>query len=201
MEIRNSKFKVGDKVTTLSKVGEVLGTISGIKYYDLQEGTYIYKVKFDRDGFTEESYLDQFVLDAYIEKPKSVWDLKEGDTYYSIYGNGNVSSEKKWFDDDYENNYREIGNTFLTKEEAEFEVERRRIETKMIKLGGRRKFELGKANWYLEYRPSSGGIEILWSSYEIDQGVIYFDSEEKAKKVVEIIGKGIIEKYIFGVDK
>ena len=200
MQIREPKFKVGDKVTTLSKVGEVLGTISGIKYYDLQEGTYIYKVKFDRDGFTEESYLDQFVLDAYIEKPKSVWDLKEGDTYYSIYGNGNVSSEKKWFDDDYENNYREIGNVFLTNEEAKFEVERRMIETEMLKLGGRRKFELGKANWYLEYRPMSGGIEAMWTTYEMMQGTIYYDSEEKAKKVVEIIGKDIIKKYIFGVE-
>ena len=72
MEIKNPKFKVGDKVTTLSKVGEVLGTISGIKYYDLQEGTYIYKVKFDIDGFTDESYLDQFVLDAYTNKQKFV---------------------------------------------------------------------------------------------------------------------------------
>lgn len=88
----------------------------------------------------------------------------------------------------------------MNKEEAEFEVERRKIETEMLRLGGRRKFEQGKANWFFEYRPSSGGIEILWSSYEIDQGTIYYDSEEKAKKVVEIIGKDIIKKYIFGVD-
>ena len=126
--------------------------------------------------------------------------MKEGDTYYSIYGNGNVSSEKKWFDDEYENNYREIGNVFLTEEEAKYEIERRMIETEMLKLGGRRKAEQGKANWFLEYRPMSGGIEILWSSYEMRQGTIYFESEEKAKKVVEIIGKDIIKKYIFGVD-
>lgn len=88
----------------------------------------------------------------------------------------------------------------MTKEEAESELERVKIEAEMIRLGGRRKFELGKANWFFEYRPSSGGIEILCSSYEINQGVIYFDSEEKAKKVVEIIGKDIIKKYIFGVE-
>lgn len=203
MEIRNSKFKVGDKVTTLSKVGEVLGTISGIKYYDLQEGTYIYKVKFDRDGFTEESYLDQFVLDAYIEKPKTVWDLKEGDTYYSIYGNGNVSSEKKWFDDEYENNYREIGNVFLTKEEAEFEVERRKVETEMLRIGGRRNFKKGEDNYYIFcdfsfhydiriYKEKDGSF---------GKGMIYFDSIKECMNAIDSIGVDRIKKYLFGVEE
>lgn len=194
MEIKEPKFKVGDKV--IDKKGHV-GNVMKVDSYHFDEDEYWYNVRIDEGtpAFYTEPYLD-----PYVEKPKSVWDLKEGDTYYSIYGNGNVSSEEKWFDDDYENHYREIGNVFLTREEAEFEVERRRIETKMIRLGGKRKSEQGKANWFFEYRPSSGGIEILWSSYEIDQGVIYFDSEEKAKKVVEIIGKDIIKKYIFGVE-
>ena len=90
---------------------------------------------------------------------------------------------------------------FRSKAEAEFERERRKIETEMFRLGGRRKFELGKANWYLEYRPMSGGIEAMWTTYEMIQGTIYYDSEEKAKKVVEIIGKDRIEKYIFGVEE
>lgn len=195
MEIRKPKFELGQKV--IDKKGHV-GNVTKVDSYHFDEDEYWYSVS--SDGGTQGLYTETY-LDQYAEKPKTVWDLKEGDTYYSIYGNGNVSSEKKWFDDDYENNYREIGNTFLTREEAEFEVERRRIETKMIRLGGKRKAEQGKANWFLEYRPASGGIEILWSSYETDQGVIYFESEEKAKKVVEIIGKGIIKKYIFGVEE
>ena len=197
MEIREPRYKVGDKV--YCKQYESSAIITGVSDYSFNKDKYFYNVEWEQDDYLDEIHED--LLEPYVEKPKSVWDLKEEDTYYSIYGNGNVSSEKKWFDDDYENNYREIGNVFLTREEAEFEVERRRIETKMIRLGGRRKTEQGKANWFFEYRPSSGGIEILWSSYEMDQGVIYFDSEEKAKEAVEIIGKDRIKKYIFGVEE
>ena len=197
MQIREPRYKFGDKVYCKQyKSGAI---ITGVSDYSFNNDKYFYNVEWECDDYLDEIHED--LLEPYIEKPKSVWDLKEGDTYYSIYGNGNVSSEKKWFDDDYENNYREIGNVFLTREEAEFEVERRRIETKMIRLGGKRKPEQGKANWFFEYRPSSGGIEILWSSYETDQGVIYFDSEEKAKKALETIGEERFKKYIFGVDE
>lgn len=197
MEIREPKFKAGDKV--YCKQYKSSAIITGVSDYSFNKDKYFYNVEWEHDDYLDEIHED--LLEPYTEKHKSVWDLKEGDTYYSIYGNGNVSSEKKWFDDDYENNYREIGNTFLTREEAEFEVERRRIETKMIRLGGKRKTEQGKANWFFEYRPASGGIEILWSSYEMDQGVIYFDSEEKAEEAVEIIGKDRIKKYIFRVEE
>jgi hypothetical protein len=197
MQIREPKFKFGDKV--YCKQYKSSAIITGVSDYSFNTDKYFYNVEWEHDDYLDEIHED--LLEPYIEKPKSVWDLKEGDTYYSIYGNGNVSSEKKWFDDEYENNYREIGNVFLTREEAEFEVERRKIETEMIKLGGRRKFELGKANWYLEYRPMSEGIEAMWTTYEMRQGTIYYDSEEKAKKVVEIIGKGIIKKYLFGVEE
>lgn len=197
MEIKEPKFIEGQKVRYI-EYGDIY-TVVEINRYSFSGNEYWYELETDRKKYT--CTRPESKLEPYTEKPKSVWDLKEGDTYYSIYGNGNVSSEEKWFDNDYENNYREIGNVFLTREEAEFEVERRRIETKMIRLGGKRKPEQGKANWFFEYRPSSGGIEILWSSYETDQGVIYFESEEKAKKALEAIGEGIIKKYIFGVEE
>ena len=196
MEIKEPKFKPGEKV--VDSINDEQLIVSQVAYYRFYDDNYVYILK--RNGGENFGYEEESHLTPYIEKPKSVWDLKDGDTYYSIYGNGNVSSEKKWFDDEYENNYREIGNVFLTNEEAKFDIERRMIETEMLKLGGRRKFELGKANWYLEYRPMSEGIEAMWTTYEMRQGTIYYDSEEKAKNVVEIIGKDIIKKYIFGVD-
>lgn len=140
-------------------------------------------------------------MEPYIEKPKSVWFLQVRDTYYVIdYDAMNVRSVI-FFNDTDDLNYRYLGNCFLTKEEAESELERVKIEAEMLRLGGRRKFELGKANWYLEYRPMSEGIEAMWTTYEMRQGTIYYDSEEKAKKVVEIIGKDIIKKYIFVVEE
>lgn len=197
IEIREPRYKVGDKV--YCKQYKSSATITGISDYSFTKDKYFHTVEWENGNYLDE--ISEDLLEPYIEKPKSVWYLKEGDTYYSIYGNGSVSSEKKWFDDEYENNYREIGNVFLTEEEAKYEIERRMIETEMLKLCGRRKFELGKANWYLEYRPMSEGIEAMWTTYEMRQGTIYYDSEEKAKKVVEIIGKDRIKKYIFGVEE
>lgn len=205
MEIRNPKFKVGDKVTTLSKVGEVLGTISGIKYYDLQEGTYIYKVKFDIDGFTEESYLDQFVLDDYTEEPKTVWDLKNDDTYYLIDTYGDVMNAT-WndIDIDIDSKFRKIGNVFLTKEEAENDVERRKVETEMLRLGGRREFKNGENNYYIvcDFDSSHFAIRIFNNKSDgFAPMTIYFDSAKECRNAIETIGEDRIRKYIFGVNK
>ena len=205
MEIKEPKFKVGDKVTTLSKAGEVLGTISGIKYYDLQEGTYIYKVKFDIDGFTEESYLDQFVLDAYTEKPKTVWDLKNDDTYYLIDTDGDVMNAT-WndIDIDIDSKFRKIGNVFLTKEEAEDEIERRKVETEMLHLGGRREFKNGENNYYIvcDFDSSHFAIRIFNNKSDgFAPMTIYFDSVKECRNAIDSIGEDRIKKYIFGVDE
>jgi len=195
MEIREPKFKAGDKV--YCKQYKSSATITGVSDYSFNKDKYFYNVEWEHDDYLDEIHED--LLEPYIEKKKSIWDLKEGDTYYVISGYGEVLETTWKYNID--SNSRKIGNAFLTKEEAEYELERRKIETEMIRLGGKRKTEQGKANWFFEYRPASGGIEILWSSYEMDQGVIYFDSEEKAEEAVEIIGKDRIKKYIFRVEE
>lgn len=196
MEIKEPKFKAGDKVIT--KKGHV-GNVIKVDSYHFVEDEYWYDVSCDEitPGFYTEHYLD-----PYVEKPKTVWDLKEGDTYYSIYGNGNVSSEKKWFDDDYENNYREIGNVFLTREEAEFECERRKIETEMIRLGGRREFKSGENNYYIVCDFDTHYSIVVFNN-KIDgfaQMMIYFDSAKECRNAIEKIGEDRLKKYIFGVE-
>ena len=126
--------------------------------------------------------------------------MKEGDTYYSIYGNGNVSSEKKWFDDDYENNYREIGNVFLTREEAECEIERRKVETEMLYLGGRREFKNGENNYYIvcDFDSSHFAIRIFNNKSDgFAPMTIYFDSSKECRNAIETIGEDRIKRYIF----
>lgn len=192
MQIKDPKFKEGQKVRDIED-GDIY-TVVEINRYSFSGNEYWYELEADRKEYTYTR--PESKLETYIDKPKTVWDLKEGDTYYSIYGNGNVSSEKKWFDDDYENNYREIGNVFLTREEAEFEVERRRIETEMLRLGGRRKFNRGKDNYFIMYTRIEGLDYVNYHSMH-EQGVIYFDSELDAINAVKTIGKDKIKKYIF----
>lgn len=196
MEIKEPKFKVGDKVIDILNNEQLI--VSEIIYYRFYDDNYLYVLNFN-DG-ERFGYEDELHLTPYVEKPKSVWYLKNGDDYVVAHGDGKMHKDN-WDGMPFEKRYRELGNAFLTKEEAEFELERRKIEAKMLQLGGRRKFEIGKSNWYLEYRPASGAIEAMWSSYEMRQGAIYFDSEEKSKEVVDEIGKDRIKKYIFGIEE
>lgn len=196
MEIREPRYKVGDKV--YCKQYESSATITGVSDYSFNKDKYFYNVEWECDDYLDEIHED--LLEPYIEKPKSIWDLQDRDPYYLIdYDDMNVRSVM-FFNDTEDLNNRALGNCFLTKGEALADLERRNIEAEMLRLGGRRKVEQGKANWFLEYRPSSSRIEALWSSYEMDQGVIYFESEEKAKKALETIGEERLKKYIFGVE-
>lgn len=196
MEIRKPKFELGQKA--VDKNGDV-GTVIKFNSYHFEENEYWYDVSYDGEVLIKK----ESFLEPYAENPKSVWDLKEGDTYYSIYGNGYVSSERKWFDDDYENNYREIGNAFLTREEAEFEVERRKIETEMIRLGGRRVFKKGENNYYIvcDFDSHYG----IWISNNKSDGfsqmMIYFDTLKETEDAIKTIGEDRIRKYIFGVEE
>ena len=53
------------------------------------------------------------------QKPKTMWDLKKGDgeDYYRLYSDGDI--EQVVFYTDYDEQARDIGNAFLTKEEAD----------------------------------------------------------------------------------
>ena len=87
MEIRKPKFELGQKV--VDKYGNV-ETVLGFNSYHFEENEYWYDVSYDGEVRIKKESL----LEPYIEKPKSVWDLKEDDDYFLIFGDGRVSSEK-----------------------------------------------------------------------------------------------------------
>lgn len=91
---------------------------------------------------------------------------------------------------------RDMGNAFLTREEAEFELERRKIEAIMKKHS--RPFKYEEDNWYIEYSHYSKHISIDALS-EYDCGIIYFESEEIARDVINKIGEDRLKKYWFRV--
>lgn len=131
------------------------------------------------------------------QKPKSIWDLdtvNRVEEYYYITEGGKIKTTH--FDRFYDEKNRSLGNAFLTKVEAEFELERRKIEAVMRKYS--RPFEDGKTNYFLVCNRGGKTAEIdyYWS---IDCGVPYFESEEIAQKVIDEIGKERLEKYWFKV--
>ena len=121
-----------------------------------------------------------------------------GDTYWCIDAEGIV------YVNDFEGiqadrNILEIGNVFKTAEDAEFAVEKLKVEAELRKFS--RPFEVGKINTEFYYGHESE--EVMFSSLKTCQmqGSIYFESEEKAQQAIKSAGEERIKKYIFGVEE
>lgn len=196
MEIKEPRYKVCDKVKFTNHPGifEVVEMIN----FNFCVNDYFYLIKHvdSEEIFT----INESNLEPYIEKPKTVWNLEEGD-YYAIANISGEVSEIHWDGTAVEKSCRGFGNCFLTKEEAEFEVERRKIETEMLRLGGRRNIKIGKDNYYIMYDHKTGDFAYLIRNWIHEQGCIYFDSDIDAIDVVQEIGEDRIKKYIFGVNE
>lgn len=191
MEIKEPKFKVGDKVR--DEYGNIYIVVE-ISDYSFSYDEYWYRVEND----VEKRLMPEENLKPYVEKHKSVWDLKKDDTCYVVDVDGEVAYET-WSNIYLNNDCRKIGNVFLTKEEAEFDAERRKIETEMLRLGGRKSFKFNGKNYGMYY-----SNDLYVKSYEIAYpGLIYFDSKKEVDNAIEKIRKDRILKYIFrfGVDE
>ena len=192
MEIRKPKFELGQKV--VDKNGNV-ETVLGFNSYHFEDNEYWYDVIYDEGThIKKESFLK-----PYIEKHKSVWNLKKGDKYYCLSEYCKIS-EFIWDDTPFDKNVLESGNGFLTKEEAEFELERRKIEVKMLQLGGRREFKNGENNYYIVCDFDSSHFAICVFNNKSDgfsPMTIYFDSAKECRNAIETIGEDRIKRYIF----
>ena len=120
-----------------------------------------------------------------------------GDTYWCINAYGGVSKEI-WDGYDIEKDMLEIGNGFRTEQEAEFAVEKLKVEAELRKFS--RPFEYGKFNYYLFFDIDGNSFKTDFTSYCPPQGAIYFESEEKAQEAVSAVGEDRVKKYIFGAE-
>ena len=153
------------------------------------------------DRILRELMLGQYRIEKIPQKPKTVWDLKYGDEYYYIDYYGEIKSVvNECCDEDV--NIIEIGNAFLTEEEALFEVERRKCEAIMLKYGTRDMMSLGDKytkKYYIQYDYDVNKI-MIFKHYSIGiQGVINFKTEELAQKAIEEVGEDRLKKYVFNV--
>lgn len=132
-------------------------------------------------------------------EPKTVWDLEKGDKYYHVSSNFGVLPSV-WYNDAPSNLRRILGTAFLTEKEAEFELGRRKCEAIMLKYG-RRNFKYGEYNYFIVIPDNRMIIDTYFNCYLNQQGNIYFDTEELAKKAINEIGEERLKKYIFRVEE
>jgi hypothetical protein len=153
-----------------------------------------------------EKYKDYEIDEKELEKllvkpkPKSVWDLKVGDKHWCILSYG--MEECSWINGEADLKRRELNNVFLTKEEAEFEVERRKCEAIMLKYGTRDMMSLGDVDtrkWFIRYKHHENRLYFDYFNHSDSQGAIWFTSKEIAQQCIDEIGEDRLKKYIFNV--
>ena len=124
---------------------------------------------------------------------------KLGDEYWYIDEFGTVCSYQldEFFNKDIIEDMKDIANIYKTKDEAEFQVEKLKVEAELRKFS--RPFKYGDWNFEILWNNHENNIELDWSGYVVRQSVIYFESGEIAEKAIESVGEERIKKYIFGI--
>ena len=154
----------------------------------------------------EEKAVLEKLLDWYEsekeKKPKTVWELEDGDIYYYIANDGDVN-KMCWCGVKTEIKLRNQGNVFLTEEEAKFESKRREITTILKKYS--RPFRVGAENYCIAFSKEENSIDFPWQD-DYQYNDLYFDDEVTIGEAIEEVGKGdynkgeeLVIKYYLGV--
>ena len=192
-------IEINQEFYVIDENGEKIGgLISIIFYFDKNMRLKMKPVESDCRDVLRGLMLGECKIEKIPKKPKSVWDLTEEDMYYCIH-NGDIS--QYLFDSDTDKDIRDLGNAFLTREEAELEVERRKCEAILLKYGTRdiRSLDDDTNKYYIIFDNSVDKIIFPCCNYMQNQGTIYFESKELALKAIEEVGEERLKKYIFNV--
>ena len=122
---------------------------------------------------------------------------QQNDKYWYIEDDTDIMP-KVWWNNAYEQSRLSIGNVYKTKEQAEFTVEKLKVEAELRKFS--RPFEEDKHNYFMVLDTCDRSIDIWGMLYSNLQGTIYFESEEKVQQAIYSVGEERIKKYIFGVE-
>lgn len=121
---------------------------------------------------------------------------QDGDKYWYMDDEGAVFCE---FYNHYIDKYhQEIGNIFRTEEEAEFAVEKLKVEAELIKYSDSWNLEKTQRTFSLNWE--TGKLEVEYPDYNQYPDSYYFDSINGLRLAIETVGEDRIKKYIFGME-
>lgn len=122
---------------------------------------------------------------------------REDDEYWYANENGEVFRDE-WGDFGYEKSMLTIGNVFQTENEAEFAVEKLKVEEILRKYS--RPFDKFVNNYFIELCSFDDSLAIDADADFQPQGTFYFDSEEIALQAIDEAGEWQIKRFIFGME-
>lgn len=125
--------------------------------------------------------------DEFPQDGEDYWLIRDSCVTYTMFTDNHVDQGRK-----------EIGNIFKTREQAEFAVEKLKVEAELRKYSS--PFKGNNKNYCIELCSPYERVTLYsYEQFRI-QGVIYFESREKAQQAIESVGEQRIKKYIFGVE-
>lgn len=149
-----------------------------------------------------------FEITEQIEKciphnPKTVWDLKIGDRYCYVNTLNTIRNEV-WINNYNEREMRKVGRIFLTKEEAEYQIEKMKVYEELKRFAK----DFTDEEWEDMTIPKFEiSFEYITGKVELDSfgtskcNQLYFESEEKAEEAIAFVGEERVKKYYLGVKK
>lgn len=152
-----------------------------------------------------EKYGDCEVTDeidkCIVKMPKTVYDLKYGDSYFSLTALGTIMPAI-WHNVGSDWNRERIGNVFLTEEDAKFASERLKVIAELKKYAK----EFSVEEWKnrdlnkhcIRYDSQSCRVYVMVSFF-VKGTELYFESKEKAQEAIKWVGKDRVKKYYLGV--
>ena len=122
---------------------------------------------------------------------------KVGDEYWYISSNGYILNAYNDGITGADVGLLEIGNMFKTKEQAEFVVEKLKVEAELRKLSD--SWDLEKTQYTFSFNWEVEEFEIEYPDYNQYPDSYYFYSVDSLQQALETVGEGRIKKYIFEV--
>ena len=122
---------------------------------------------------------------------------QDGDMYWIIEDSTEVS-RYVWEGDDFDNQHLPVGNVFKTKEQADFAVEKLKVEAELRKFS--RKYQPYAELYTIVFHNNSKKVITVTANQTFQDITFYFESENKANQAIQSVGEYRIKKYIFGVE-
>lgn len=153
------------------------------------------------DALTEQEQKQLIALINKGNKPlKRRWKAETDETYFFVSGNGEIISYIE-DGDTFDKEAYELGNYFATKEEAEFELNKRLVFQQLKDYAfSHNRIEL---DWNNQQQPKYFIVHdvcgLAWKRVYSKEysGQIYFSSHEILNSAIKAIGEDKIIKYLF----
>ena len=122
---------------------------------------------------------------------------RDGDEYWFMSDSGVIGNS--FYSNYYIDNDRlEIGNFFKDGEQAEFAVEKLKVENELRKLSDSWDLEITQYSFSFDWE--CGELKIEYPDYNQYPNSYYFYSADDVQQAIETVGRGRIKKYLFGVE-